>query len=102
MQVKMGHALADTVVDSNESAGGAERLFDGAAEELGARQKRPGELLGEVRQCLEMDFGHEEGMSLEEWTVIQEREKIIVFVNHCRFDGGCRDAAKQAIGRHSR
>src|SRR5437762_8935636 len=62
MDVEVGHALADAVVDRDERTGGAERGLHRAREPLRLSEQRSDELRRQVDQRLVVHLGHEQGV----------------------------------------
>ena len=70
--------MADAVVDRDKGALGAHGLLDGLAEELGALKQGTGLGRRQVRKGLVMGAGDEQAMALEERTIVEEGEKMLV------------------------
>jgi len=59
VNVQVGHALTNSVVDGNKGSLSVQSLLDGARQELDIREERGGKLGGQVGQGLIMLFGNQ-------------------------------------------
>jgi hypothetical protein len=101
VDVKVGNALADLVVERDEGALGSQGRLEGEGEQSGVPEEGGGEFVREFGQTGDMAAGNEKDMAGEKRAVVEEGEGVGVFKNYSRgrVPGG--DLAELA-GRHGR
>lgn len=76
VDVQVGHALADVVVDRDERAVGLHRHPYGAAEAAGGIEQRADEIDREVVEGSDVAAGYQQGVAGEHGVPIEEGERL--------------------------
>jgi hypothetical protein len=99
VDVKMGDALTDTVVDGDEGAFCPKSLFDGTRQQLCVPEQWREELCWQVTECGEVLFGNEQTMPWKNWTMVQKREGDLILKHRVAGHFSANDTAEATIGR---
>src|SRR4051794_2108473 len=84
VNMQMGDALADDVVQCDEGSLGFHRRADRAREELGIGEQRLDQLIRQVPDRLVVLAGDEQRVTREERPVVEEGEARLVLEDHVR------------------
>lgn len=79
VDVKMGNALADTVVDCDEGAFGPKSLFDGTRQQLDVRKQRRDESGRKIGEGGDVFFRNEQAVSWKNRAMVQEGHGEFIF-----------------------
>src|SRR5262245_14139406 len=82
MDMKMGDALTDTVVDGDEGTFCPESLFDGTSQQLYVPEQWCDKFCRQVTECGDVWLGNEETMSWKDRTMVQKRQRDFI-LKHC-------------------
>ncbi len=77
----MGNALAHAVINSDKRPIGPQALFDGPFQQLRILEQESDQVSGKIRERLEMLLRHEEAVSGEKRSAIQESQGDVIFKN---------------------
>ncbi len=86
MDVKVGDALADAVVDGYEGSFRGHPLLYSQREKAGISEEMTGEILREIPQGWQVRYRHQEGVAGEEGAMVEEGQRYTIGEN----DLGCR------------
>ena len=100
VDMQMGDALADFVVDRDERSLGTQALFHGSSEEAGLGKKRLQDVGGEVCKGLVMRSGDEQAMSGEEGPVVEKGKAQFRLPDYGGSAGTGHDFTEQTRGGH--
>src|SRR5256885_704059 len=81
MHVKMGDALADTIIGCNEGSFCSHTLLDGPSEHTSCGKKWSDQRIGNIHEGLKMGFGNQQAVSRKQRAMIEEGERVFVFKN---------------------
>ena len=97
MDVEMRAALADAIIDGDESSLGVHPLHDGARKKLNIQKERADQFIGQVGERLEVILYDEEAMAGEKRPMIQKCERDIVFKNFVAGNAAADDIAERTV-----
>jgi hypothetical protein len=102
VDVEVGDALADDVVEGDERPRLPHRLGDRPRQQSGVGKQRPYQLVREVGERLDVLPRDQQAVPGEERPIVEERERDLVLEDHVPGLGSRGDRAERAVGQATR
>ena len=102
MDMKMRHALTDTVVHRHESALCFHRFFNCPRQELRIREQWRNQIRRQICQRFEVMFWHQQAVPVKEGAVIQKCERQLIFKDNSGRDIAADDLTEKTSDFHVR
>ena len=96
MNVKMRHALADTIVDSHKCSVRLQSRFNRAREKLSVPEERRNQIIREIGESFVVMFRNQQAVAGKHWTVIEKSQRHVIFKYDVRFNLMAGDLAEGA------
>lgn len=97
MNVKMGYALTDAIIDRDKGPVGRQTLLDSAREQLGVAEERKDKGRRQIGQRFVMISRHQQAVSWKKGTMIEKRQGDLVLKHHVALEVATDDLAKDAM-----
>ena len=82
VNMKMGNALADLVIDCHKSPLGVHGFLDCPAQKLRISEKRPDKGVWQVHKRFVMGSGKEQAVAVKKWAAVEERHAGFILQHH--------------------